>query len=253
MTTDFEKLHRAAKSNKEDAADLSIAYNGRTVAMRAYNDRPGKDTKADLVATREEYEATVSRLQQKYFPDTSAAPEGERFANRKQALNWLQSQGYKVGQDKFYKDCKAGFPQIHRDKTISRYQVLQYGQQLDVDTRGSATDLSAAREESETRKAIASADREEMKRDHERRELDKNWISREEADLTVCTWAALTRDNIAGRLTKNIATFIHAVGGNLDRIAAGQAIIDQSITDGCNDIANSSEVDIEIEPRGNEI
>lgn len=245
---DIHDLQTACAASKEDSAELALAYNGRTAAMRAYNDRPGKQTRDDYTAAREMLEEVSARLQGKYFPEDQPAPEGERFANRKQALNWLQAQGYKVGQDKFYKDCKAGFPQIHRDKTISRFQVLQYAQQLDVDRRSSPlTDLSAQREDAETRKAIADAQKAEIQAAQLQRELDKNWISRTDSDLEVCTWSALVRDSLAHRISQSLPALIHATGGQIERLADGQAIIDQAITDGCNDIANSGDVDIEIE------
>ena len=62
----------------------------------------------------------------------------ERFVNRKQALDWLKAQGYKVSQGKFYQDCAAGFPAVRKDGTVSRYQVMQYGQQLDIETRAAS-------------------------------------------------------------------------------------------------------------------
>jgi len=244
--TDFKTIIAAA--DDQDKMDLTIAYNAKITAAKAYQERPGKATSEDRRAVDGDYDALLQKMAAKYFPEEQPAPEGERFSNRKQALNWLNAQGYKVGQDKFYKDCKAGFPNIHRDKTISRYQVLQYGQQLDMASRGSAsTDGDYQLRDAEIRKAVADANKAEIQAAQLQRELDKEWIKREDSDLEVCTWTALLRDAINHRITQGLPTLIHAVGGHLDRVADGQEVIDQAVTDACNDISRSGEVDVDID------
>ena len=108
-------------------------------------------------------------------------------------------------------------------------------------------DRANQHDEAVTRKAIADAQKAEIQAAQLQRELDKKWIPSEEADLEKCIWTALTRDNISNRLIKALPAFIHAVGGHLDRLPEGQAVIDQAITDGCNDISNSDKIDVDVE------
>ena len=244
--TDFKTILAAADDT--DKMELTIAYNAKITAAKAYQERPGKTTSEDRRAVEGDYNALLLVMVAKYFPEQKPAPEGERFNDRLQSWNWLTAQGYKVSRGKFYNDCKAGFPTVHRDKTISRYQVLQYGQQLDIDRRGGhEVNRADQHDEAITRRAVADADRAEMQAAQMQRELDKEWIKRDEADLETCTWTALTRDGIVNRFIKNLPTFIHAVGGDLQRMADGQAVFDQTVTDACNDISRMGEVDVDFE------
>ena len=250
---DIKKLQAATAGSKEDSAELAVVYNARTTALRAYNERPGKATSEDLKSARELYQQTIDRLQQKYFPEKSGdVGDGiqQMYKNRAAAYRFIQEQGIPIAERTFYGHCdKYGLRQP--DKTLRLSDLIAYINKVHK-TVPSGPDLTiqdraAKREDAETRKAVAEADRSEIKRDDERRELDKKWIKREEADLEVCTWTALLRDSIAHRLNQNIPTLIHGVGGYLNRVADAQAIIDQAITDACNDISNSDEVEVDIE------
>ena len=210
-----------------DKAELQLAHNGRIAAMRAYNDKPGKQAKEDLDAARALYDETVERLGRTYFPEEAPAPEGERFANRKQALNWLQAQGYKISQGKFYQDCAAGFPALHRDGSVSRYQVMQYGQQLDVETRGAAP-ASPDKEADDARKAKAEADIKEMQAEAMKREQDRDWLRKEEA------WATLAA--IVGTLRDSLRHHFHAGQGQLVHLAGGDVRRGPEVYEGCEEI-----------------
>lgn len=211
----FDKLLEVA--DKQGKAELGLAHNGRIEAMRAYQAKPGKEAKADYDAARDFYQETIDRLTRKYFPEEAPAPEGERFKNRIQALNWLQSQGYKISQGKFYQDCKAGFPAIHKDGTISRYQVMQYGQQLDIERRGgngsTAQDLSAEKEELEVHKLRLDVQKREM----ENRKEDANWLNKDEAWAQMAAVIGTLRDALRHHFHVGQAHLIHLAGGDPTR------------------------------------
>ena len=237
-----------ALADEADQAELKIAHNGRVQAMSGYQKAPGKATAADMAAARAVYEETLARLERKYRPEAAPAPEGERFANRKQALNWLHAQGYKISQGKFYQDCDGGFPAVHRDKTVSRYQVLQYAQQQDVERRAPAgTDLAGRKEDADTRKAEAEARIKERQDERERRELDAEWVRREQADEITCVWVSRHRDAVAYHLGKSHLALIHACGGNPARLAEVQAVVDAALAAAANEIASSDEITVQIE------
>ncbi|KJS02223.1 MAG: hypothetical protein VR65_06140 [Desulfobulbaceae bacterium BRH_c16a] len=156
-------------------------------------------------------------------------PAAERFVNRKQALNWLAAQGYKISQGKFYQDCAAGFPELHRDGSISRFQVMQYGQQLDVSARSVAPDASR---ENEARKAKADADMAEMKAERMRRDEDAEWLHADQA------WAAIA--GILGTLRDCIRHHFHAGQNDLVQVAGGDMNRNSEVFEFCDDIVNKA-------------
>jgi len=212
----LKKLLEIVPENDKD--ELSMVRDGRDATMLAFKNHPGKETKANLDAARELYEETIDRLWQAYFPEEAPAPEGERFKNRIQAHNWLQSQGYKISRGKFYNDCEAGFPAVHKDGSVSRFQVLQYGQQLDVERRSVApADLAAQREEAETRKAIADAKKAEIQAEDLQREQDAKWLHRDEAWAQLAALIGSLRDTIRHQFHIGSAHIIHLSGGDPTR------------------------------------
>lgn len=245
----FEKLLQAASTS--DQAEIKLVHNGRVEAMRAYQKSPGKQAKLDLDAARELYEETVERLTVKYFPEEVPAPEGERFANRKQAFDWLAAQGYAVSRGKFYQDCDAGFPPVHRDKSVSRFQVLQYGQQLDVKGRSwngaGPADMAARREKAEVDKVEAEARMKVRQDEDEARKFDRRWLLREEAEAETCVWVSRLRDAVAYHLGRNLLAMIHACGGQAERLAEVQAIVDGALAAAANEIAESGELTVTID------
>jgi len=213
MSTDrLQKLLEVA--GQQDRNEITVAHNAMISALKAHGSAPTAATVANKNATREDYEATVTRLESKYFPEDQPAPEGERFANRKQALNWLQAQGYKVSQGKFYQDCEAGFPALHRDGTISRYQAMQYGQQLDVSARAvSDFDRSGEREDLELRKLLAEVEEKERKA----RKEDALWMLKEDAWADVAALLSTLKDSIRHHLHEGQGLLVHLAAGDPSR------------------------------------
>lgn len=226
MTTDlFAQLTEAATA--QDKLELQLVHNGRVEAMRSYQKSATKETKANWDAARSAYDEAIERFTVRYFPEQAPAPEGERFTNRKQALNWLQAQKYKVSQGKFYQDCAAGFPVLRRDGSISRYQVMQYGQQLDVETRGTATG-SGSIDDDEARRAKAVADIKEMEANKMRREEDAEWLHADAA------WAAIA--GLLGVLKDALRHHFHAGQGELIHLAGGDPARGPEVYESCEEI-----------------
>lgn len=200
-----------------DKNELTMYHNAVIELMRDYQQQKSAAVKKDLDAAREGLKECVDRLYSRYFPEDAPAPEGERFKNRKQALNWLQAQGYKISQGKFYQDCEAGFPATHRDGSVSRYQVLQYAQQRDVERRSTPEDSYADRDKDDARKAKAEADIKEMQAERERRQMDRDWIHRDEAWAQLAALVGTLRDTIRHQLHVGQAQIIHLAGGEPTR------------------------------------
>lgn len=251
MTDRFQKLQETASDT--DKAELVLAHNCRIEAMKAYRDRPGKSTKDDYDAARGFLEETIDRLWRRYFPEEAPAPEGERFKNRVQALNWLQAQGYKISQGKFYTDCKAGFPAIHKDGTVSRYQVLQYGQQLDIERRAIApVDAAASREADENRKVKADADKAEMQAEDMRREQDKKWLHQDQAWETLAAILGSLRDALRHQFHAGQMHLIHLAGGDSARGPEVYEGCEELIARGFNEVLHAGNIEGVFEAEGEE-
>jgi hypothetical protein len=208
MTDKLQTLLDLADEN--DQVELKMAHNARIMAMKAYQSRPGKQTAEDKNATRVDFEETVSRIWTKHHPQDAPAPEGERFANRKQALNWLHAQGYKVSQGKFYGDCNAGYPAIHRDGTISRFQVLQYAQQQDVERRSfnGAGELSEQEQELKIRKL----QNEVRRQDREESLASGRVIERDLAEQSMRLKILVVYEKVAAQFRRDQEQIIHRLG-----------------------------------------
>ena len=161
----------------------------------------------------------------------------ERFVNRKQAFDWLVAQGYKVSRGKFYQDCKAGFPALHRDGTVSRYQVMQYGQQLDISAR---TFMPDSGKEDDARKAKAEADIAEMKAERMRRDEDALWLHAETAWAQMAAIVGVLRDNLHYQFYVAQNEIVHVAGGDMDRNHEVFEMCDGLVNKAFNEIAGTS-------------
>lgn len=172
--------------------------------------------------------------------------DGERFTTRKEAFDWLKANNYKISTGKFYQDCSAGFPLVHKDGTVSRYQVLMYAQQIDLSTKAEDMTRRDADRLHEQRKTKAEAEMAEMKAEKMRREEDRYWLHAEEAWAQIAALVATLRDTIRHHLFTAQREFIHVAGGDQSRshevFEFAEGIIDKAF----NEVAGG-EIDITFE------
>jgi len=210
---DIKKLMDVADQTEQ--TELKLAHNGHVQAMTAYQTKSGRSTKEDLDASRAYYDETVDRLTNKYFPDEIKTPLSERFKTRQEALVWINAQGYKVSRGKFFGDCKKGFPGVHKDKTVSRYQVMQYAQQLNAELRSSPTDHSEREAELKIRKLEAEVEALERKSHKE----DARWMEVVEHEIQMAGLAGLFEETLQQQITINLSRLIYQSGGDISRAA----------------------------------
>ena len=170
--------------------------------------------------------------------------ETERFSSRKAALDWLKSRGHKVSQGKFYKDCKAGFPFVQKDGSVSKYQVMVYAEKLDGQTAPDLTALDA--QEFDRRKAAADAEMAEIKAARMRREQDKDWLHADTAWAAVAALVGNLRDAVRHHLYQGRREAVEICGGDQDRAAELFEFIDGTIDGAFNEVAGK-EIDITFE------
>jgi hypothetical protein len=219
----------------EEKNQYALYSNAVAGNMRAYNDEPTVSHKKDLDVAATALGETIKELLAKYGGQQSTS--SDRFINRKQALNWLNAQGYKISQGKFYQDCAAGFPEIHRDGSVSKYQVMQYGQQLDVSARSIAPDSSR---EDEARKLKAEAEIAEMKANKMRREEDALWLYADQAWAQMAAIIGTLRDCIRHHFHTAQHEIIHVAGGDINRNHETFEFCDEVVNRAFNDVAGAS-------------
>lgn len=174
--------------------------------------------------------------------ETPESLEAERFKNRKQAFNWLREQGYKVSQGKFYQDCLTGFPIIQRDGSVSRYQVMEYGDQLKleraIDSLSPTSSPAPPLREHEMRKIKADADIAEMKAKRLRQEEDEEWLHAADAWATLAALMGTLRETIRYVLDKGQREIVHVAAGDQARSTEVFEHIDILINQAFNQVAD---------------
>ncbi len=162
----------------------------------------------------------------------------EYFKNRKEAYAWLIEEGYKVSVGKFYQDIKNnGFPAVNRDKTVSKYQVMLYANQLSEKTR---PDLSAMeRSENLHRKEKADAEMAEMKAERMRREQDRLWLHADDAWSALAAVVGNLRDALRRGLHSQQIQIVQAAGGEIHRAPEVYEYIDGVVDTAFNEVARA--------------
>jgi hypothetical protein len=161
---------------------------------------------------------------------------GEYFGNRKEALEWLNANGYKVSQGKFYQDCKNnGYPFVNKDGRVSKYQVAEYGMSLQKEL---VPDFSALeRSEHLHRKEKADAEIAEMKAERMRREEDSLWLHADTAWSTLAAVVGNLRDAIRRSLHGAQVEIVLAAGGELSRAPEVYEHIEGVVNQAFNEVA----------------
>lgn len=229
--------------NDLDKADLVGAHNGRIAAQKAYQAKPGRATADDLEAARSLFEGTLERLGRQYLPGQMPKPvdAGGHFANRTEAFSWYTSEGGQLQKRAFYDKV----PRIDA-RRVSRLAVSEMLRKERI-TAAAPVDLSERIEQANLRRAEAEANIKARQDEREAREMDAQWVRRENADEEICVWTARLRDATAYHIGRQLLAIIHACGGQAGRLSEVQALVDEALAAACNEIAHADEVTVEIE------
>lgn len=249
-----KKLHEVA--DPTDKAELSIQSAALQNAMTAHRDGASSATLKSWQANKEALQDLIDRLYPKYFPEVGL-DAGDRFKNRKAAADWLEKHHH-LKRSKFYEDVSRGFAErkgrrvnltLHPDKSISRYQVMEYAElHRSSAPPAAAVDFSGQMQSDEARKLKAEADIKEMQAENARREMDRDWLHRDQADLQLHARLVALRDAVRYHLARCVPRIIHIVGGNPSTAAELADLLEQDvITRACNDLARDASDEIEIE------
>lgn len=208
----YRRLLEAADSL--DSQELRAAWDARLKAVQTSASELGPAVTAAKRAAIEDFEAVLERLESRYFPD-ERDNGADRFKNRKQAWDWLCAQGYKISRGKFYQDCDAGFPTVAKDGSVSKFSVLQYGQQVDVETRIGAGSLvdAAKKEYFELRKLELDV----AERERKARAEDARWMLVEDGWSAVASVLGALREGLHHQLHEAAPKLVFLADGDPDR------------------------------------
>lgn len=175
----------------------------------------------------------------------------EYYKNRKEALAVLQQKG-KISQGAFYGYCEKGgytnklgafFPLVIRpDKTISKFQVLQFAMDFFGPQKpASSEDEQAAK--ADRLKRIAESEMAVRKNERDKRQMDDEWLQRHDAIKQMAAMLGNSRSSVLRRMHKCYPEVIRKCGGDQ---AHGNEIYEylrSVILDGFNDVCHAGKIE----------
>lgn len=168
----------------------------------------------------------------------------ERFKNRKEALEWLQGRG-QISQGKFYKDCESGLVTVHADKTVSKWQVMEYAEREFGQVRQTATsaDYAAKKERLELEKLELDIERKKR----ENRKDDRDWIHRDKVFEREGALVGSIMGEVRYYLDKAAPAIVTLCRGDASRISEVKKEQEEAVFAAFRAIYESNEVDITFE------
>lgn len=164
----------------------------------------------------------------------------ERFKTRKEALLWLQDRG-QISTGKFYQDCADGKLTIHPDKTISRFEVMQYAEKIFGFTRQTAPAYDQA--EKKSRLEMEKLEMEVQAQRLKNRKEDANWLNKEEAWAQMAAIIGTLRDSLRHQAHVSTPAIIHLAAGDAQRSPEVYEAIEELAARAFNEVVNSGKIE----------
>jgi len=233
-----KKLHDALTG--ADKAELGLLHNAYIEWTHTFGREKTAANRKEWSAARDALSQAVDRLWPQAFPHDAAKAVGPVFKDKAAAFSWYTENGGQRQKSSFYTSVPAD------GKKVSRLAVSEMLRK-ERPASSSGVDLTARKELADTLKAEAEARIKERQDEREARELDRDWIRRENAEEEICVWTSRLRDAVAYHLGKILTAIIHAAGGHPGRLAEVQSIIDSALAAAANEIADNGEITVTIE------
>jgi hypothetical protein len=132
------------KATDADKVELKIHKNALVACLKSYNDEYSVARGKDLKMAREGLKDLIETLWPKYSPPEKVPViQEDSFATRKDALDYLEAEKFKIKKSKFYGDCKPktnkkgdvirpALVRMQQDGTITKNDLIFYAQSLDL-------------------------------------------------------------------------------------------------------------------------
>lgn len=118
MQDRVEKL--LGKCGPGEKIELTAVYNAYVGNLNKLNGDQSTATIKDFESAKKALTELVAVLEEKHFSLDPA------FPSRKEALLWLQGQGYKIKKSKFYLDARKGLLRFQADGSVRRADLKNY-------------------------------------------------------------------------------------------------------------------------------
>lgn len=161
----------------------------------------------------------------------------ELFTSRGAALNWLQSEGYKVSRGTFYTHCKDGTLPVNADGTLSRHKVSLYAQTKDAAT-SQVLSLTAEKEQLTVQKLRLEVEQKER----EARKDDDRWLYRDEAYAQMAALLGTLVDSLNHHFLVGMDELVDTLDGNISLKEQGYELAEEIIGRACNELCAMGQI-----------
>jgi hypothetical protein len=182
----------------------------------------------------------VSALLVRYLTPKSDIP----FKTRMEVLEYLKSEGYKIGKSKLYNDCDKNILAVEKDGTVTREAVANYIKYHLADN--SDDEFNKERAQAEVRRATAQAEHWEL-----RTKLQKErFIPRIDYERELAAKAILIKSGLENIARGNAAEIIALVDGNPEKIIDLMEYLSGCFAEYLNQFAQAREFEVIMEDDG---
>lgn len=244
MLTHAKQLIESYRLTEPEFSELTILSAAVEDWQKKVKESPVAKNFSEWDAAKKALANSVREIWPRYFPDEpldQVDDSAEVLLSQTQAKNALRSAGFKVSDGKMSNDWGDKVP-VQRGGLARVSAVIQYSAFLRGDSEGSES-LANQKMKEEIRKLTIGNERAAM----ENRKEDSRWMLREDSDIQAAALAGLLKDTVGHHLHNSRTRLIHVAGGDAGRSAELGAELENILNTACNEVANSTETEIEID------
>lgn len=206
------------KANKQEGTTLKVLYNA---VIKCVNDMNAGSTSAvkSWEKTRSSYEQYANELWNKYFPsETASAPANPEYKSIQDVIRRVNEMGYKLAKSA-YNHAERGLLRpnelgIYTQDIIEKYIVQANLKKKDGSRREKQEKINSERQNAETRRINAQAEREEFKLQRER----GLYVPKESFERELSYRAMVFKMDGEAFCRSEAGSIIELVGGDKDKI-----------------------------------
>lgn len=253
----FEGLADTLSESKK--TDLAVLLNSKEKAKQALLSDPDNPAKMKAFdQARKVVDEFMKREERTGSGDAAVADEV--FDLRIDAFRYLtEEKGFKLGKSKFYADLKKEEEEwVGGDGTLLKSRMNEYAFQKRLEIRPEIVkarrDLEEAQlgkakfiEDCQTRMMASKTNREEIREERERVELDvllKKTINRQDHELEMAGMIGALESSIKQNFQDKVLELIELVGGRRDREHEAKVFLDRIWDQTLNEFIESSTLEI---------
>ena len=231
------KLLEAAGEIDQDA--LTVLYDAWSEKFETYRSANSKANLAEWQAAEKALKAKADELAARYFD----APGTRVLADRLEAWRYLESEGYKVSRQTVYNAAKKGKLAVQADGSITESDALAYAAKYLKKVAGkNGKPDKLAEERAAEELALIRTKRERM--DFEFAKDRGLYILKSDVRAEIAIKIAALDAYIRHFFRTYLADWIHRVGGNPQKAAMLQELINTELDQAFNEFGRMEDIDV---------